>query len=174
MASRRFWEFFTANIPKDNTRRAYYAAACQFSTWCARYGLEDLSKVQPVHVAAWVKESGTFRSRPTVKQHLAAIRMLLDWLVTGQVLPVNPANAVRGPKHTVNAARRPFWGAKRCVICSTAFQPVRARSARSRLTRVNGIHVRPHWRGPEPQSGRLLRAEAARLDSAARKRRQGE
>ena len=39
--------------------------------------------------------------RPTVKQHLAAIRMLGDWLVASQVLPVNPAAAVHGPKHVV-------------------------------------------------------------------------
>ena len=36
---------------------------------------------------------------PTVKQHLAAIRALCDWLVVHQVLPGNPAAAVRGPKH---------------------------------------------------------------------------
>ena len=28
---------------------------------------------------------------PTIKQHLAAIRRLLDWLVIGQVVPANPA-----------------------------------------------------------------------------------
>jgi site-specific recombinase XerC len=33
---------------------------------------------------------------PGVKQQLAAIRMLFDWLVIGQVVPVNPAAAVRG------------------------------------------------------------------------------
>jgi site-specific recombinase XerC len=33
--------------------------------------------------------------KPTVKQHLAAIRMLLDWLVTGQIVATNPAHAVR-------------------------------------------------------------------------------
>ncbi|MBV8904908.1 MAG: integrase, partial [Acidobacteriia bacterium] len=69
--------------------------------------MEDLANVQPIHVAAWVKEAGTFRSRPTVKQHLAALRMLFDWLVTGQVLPTNPAHAVRGPKHTVKRGKTP-------------------------------------------------------------------
>ena len=37
----------------------------------------------------------------SVKQNLAAIRMLFDWLVVGQVLPFNPANSVQGPKHVV-------------------------------------------------------------------------
>jgi hypothetical protein len=38
-------------------------------------------------------------SAPSVKQQLAAVRMLFDWLVIGQVVPTNPAAAVRGPKH---------------------------------------------------------------------------
>ena len=44
---------------------------------------------------------------PTVKQHLAAIRALCDWLVVHQVLPVNPAAAVRGPKHVVTKGATP-------------------------------------------------------------------
>ena len=46
-------------------------------------------------------------SVPTVKQHLAAIRVLCDWLVVSQVLPVNPAAAVRGPKHVVTKGATP-------------------------------------------------------------------
>jgi integrase len=46
-------------------------------------------------------------SRPTAKQHLAAIRMLFDWLVVGQVLAINPAHAVRGPKHVVKRGKTP-------------------------------------------------------------------
>jgi DDE superfamily endonuclease len=40
-------------------------------------------------------------SAPTAKQNLTAIRMLFDWLVTGQIVPVNPAASVRGPRHVV-------------------------------------------------------------------------
>jgi integrase/recombinase XerD len=46
-------------------------------------------------------------SAPTVKQHLAAIRMLFDWLVIGQIIPVNPASSVRGPKHVVKRGKTP-------------------------------------------------------------------
>jgi integrase/recombinase XerD len=42
-----------------------------------------------------------------VKQHLAAVRMLFDWLVTGHVLEVNPAHAVRGPKYVVKKGKTP-------------------------------------------------------------------
>ncbi len=44
---------------------------------------------------------------PTVKQHLAAIRMLFDWLVTGQIIPTNPAASVRGPKYVVKRGKTP-------------------------------------------------------------------
>ena len=46
-------------------------------------------------------------SAPTVKQHLAALRMLFDWLVTGHVLDVNPAHAVHGPKYVVKKGKTP-------------------------------------------------------------------
>jgi hypothetical protein len=46
-------------------------------------------------------------SAPSVKQQLAAIRMLFDWLVTGQVDPTNPAAPVRGPEHVVKTGKTP-------------------------------------------------------------------
>ena len=52
-------------------------------------------------VAAYVEELTGKLAPASVKQHLAAIRMLFDWLVVGQVLPFNPASSVRGPKHVV-------------------------------------------------------------------------
>ena len=44
---------------------------------------------------------------PTIKQHLAAIRRLCDWLVTGQVIPTNPATSVRGPTHVGRTGKTP-------------------------------------------------------------------
>ena len=64
-----------------------------------------LTAVSPLHVAAYIRTHPG--SAPTVKQHLAAIRMLGDWLVVSQVLPVNPAAAVRGPKHVVKKGATP-------------------------------------------------------------------
>jgi site-specific recombinase XerC len=49
--------------------------------------------------------------RPTIKQHLAAIRMLFDYLVVGQILAINPAHAVRGPKHSVKRGKTPVLSA---------------------------------------------------------------
>jgi integrase/recombinase XerD len=108
-ASRRFVEFFTANIRNKNTRMAYMRALGPFLSWCERRGL-TLSSIQPVHVAAYVEQHTG--SKPTVKQHLAAIRMLFDWLVTGQIVPVNPASSVRGPKYVVRRGKTPVLKAE--------------------------------------------------------------
>src|SRR3954454_699163 len=74
----RFFGFFTANIRNKNTRRAYYKAACRFSDWCEASGLVALSQVKPLHVAAYIETLQGGLSKPSVKQHLAALRMLLD------------------------------------------------------------------------------------------------
>jgi len=102
---RRFWEFFTVNIRNPNTRRAYFKAVEGFAAWCQEKGLGNLSGVTPMHVAAYVEQLGRTHSKPTVKQHLAAIRMLFDWLVTGHIMESNPAHAVRGPKHSVRKGK---------------------------------------------------------------------
>jgi integrase/recombinase XerD len=102
---RRFWEFFTVNIRNPNTRRAYFRAVEGFAAWCEERGLGDLAGVTPMHVAAYVEQLGRTHSKPTVKQHLAAIRMLFDWLVTGHIMETNPAHAVRGPKHSVRKGK---------------------------------------------------------------------
>jgi site-specific recombinase XerD len=109
----RFFGFFTANIRNRNTRRAYYKAAARFSEWCEGRGLPGLADVKPPHVAAYIeglaiaRPEGPGLSKPTVKQHLAALRMLFDWLVVGHVLDVNPAHAVRGPKYSQKKGKTP-------------------------------------------------------------------
>jgi integrase/recombinase XerD len=106
-AVRRFLEFFAATIRNKNTRTAYYRAACSFFAWLERHGVTELVDIEPLHVAAYVETLQETAAKPTVKQHLAAVRMLFDWLVVGQVLAVNPAHAVRGPKHVVRRGKTP-------------------------------------------------------------------
>jgi site-specific recombinase XerD len=101
---KRFLEFFTAQIRNENTRKAYFRAASRFFGWCEECGLE-LQTIEPLHVATYIEEFTKSASAPTVKQHLAAIRMLFDWLVTGQIVPSNPAASVRGPKHVVKKGK---------------------------------------------------------------------
>ncbi|MBA1205357.1 tyrosine-type recombinase/integrase [Pseudomonas capeferrum] len=106
-AGMRFVEFFTANIRNPNTRRAYARAANAFLTWCAEVGVADLAAVAPLHVATWIELQSQTLAAPSVKQRLAAIRHLFDWLVVGQVVPHNPAASVRGPSHTSRTGKTP-------------------------------------------------------------------
>jgi site-specific recombinase XerD len=105
-AAWRYVEFFTANIRNPHTRREYARACARFFAWCDDRGLVPAA-IRPHDVATYIEELQTKVSAPSVKQQLAAIRMLFDWLVTGQVLPTNPAAAVRGPKHVVKTGKTP-------------------------------------------------------------------
>lgn len=113
-AVRRFVEFFTATIRNPNTRAAYARAVGCFLDWCDSRGIRRLSQIEPVVVAAWVEGLQLTRSAPTVKQHLAAVRMLFDWLVIGQVVRVNPAASVRGPGHIIKKGKTPVLTAEEC------------------------------------------------------------
>ena len=106
-AAKRFLEFFAAQIRNSNTRRAYFHAVLEFSAWCEAQNFTELVDIEPLHVAAYIEILGQRLSKPSVKQHLAAIRMLFDWLVVGQVVATNPAAPVRGPKYTVKKGKTP-------------------------------------------------------------------
>jgi site-specific recombinase XerD len=96
------FEFFTANIENPNTRLAYARAVWQFLAWCEQRGV-GLLEISPSLVSAY--REGHPGSPQTIKQHLAAIRMLFDWLVIGQVMPSNPASSVRGPKYVIKKGK---------------------------------------------------------------------
>jgi len=102
----RFVEFFTAHIRNKNTRAAYGRAVRHFCDWCEVRKLK-LTDLNPFVIASYIEEEGDRLSRPSVKQHLAAIRMLFDFLVVGQIVPMNPAASVRGPKHVVKKGITP-------------------------------------------------------------------
>jgi site-specific recombinase XerD len=110
-AAKRVLEFFTAQVNNAHTRKAYLNATRRFAAWCETHGLHELAAVQPFHVAAFVKELQGQFTPPTVKQHLAALRMLFDWLVTGHVMETNPAHSVRGPKYVVKKGKTPVLNA---------------------------------------------------------------
>ena len=124
-AARRVLEFFTAQINNDHTRRAYLNAARRFTAWCDARGIAQLADVQAFHVAAFIKDLQGAFSPPTVKQHLAALRMLFDWLVTGHVLDVNPAHAVRGPKYVVRKGKTPVLTAEEARELLDSIETVR-------------------------------------------------
>ena len=106
----RFLEFFVAQIRNPHTRRAYARAVGEFLAWCESVGVTSLSDVQPLHVASWIELEARQVSAPSVKQRLAALRHLFDWLVIGQVVPANPAASVRGPRHVVSSGKTSVLG----------------------------------------------------------------
>jgi site-specific recombinase XerD len=150
------FEFFTTQISNDHTRRAYLNATRRFSQWCEAHGIRELAAVEPFHVAAFIKElqdkelQEKPRSAPTVKQHLAALRMLFDWLVVGHVIEVNPAHAVRGPKHVVRKGKTPVLTAEEArelldsiaLVRNTGRRRKRDREAESSKPSVVGLRDR--------------------------------
>jgi len=106
----RFLEFFASTLRNPHTRRAYARAVTDFLAWCESHAVPSIAAVQPLHVAAWIEGQTRERSAPTVKQQLAAIRHVFDWLVMGQVVPLNPAASVRGPAHSVRQGKTPVLG----------------------------------------------------------------
>src|ERR1700693_2922198 len=93
---KKFFEFFTVPIRNANTRAAYYRAIQQFLAWSERAGYQHLSKtLKPITVAAYIGILHRQGAPPTVKQHMAAIRMLFSWLTQKGVLAMNPAREVK-------------------------------------------------------------------------------
>jgi site-specific recombinase XerD len=108
-ATRAFLEFFVASIRNKNTRMAYARAVSAFLLWCEERG-RTLERIDPLTVAAYIEKHPG--SPPTVKQHLAAIRMLFDALTVKGVVPYNPASSVRGPKYVVKRGKTPVLTAE--------------------------------------------------------------
>jgi site-specific recombinase XerD len=110
-ATRAYLEFLLASIRNPNTRLAYAHALTRFLLWCEERG-RALERIDPLTVAAYVEKLTRERSAPTVKQHLAAVRMLFDWFVVHQIVPFNPASSVRGPKYVVKRGKTPVLAAE--------------------------------------------------------------
>ena len=127
----RYVEFFTANIRNPHTRRAYARACTRFFGWCDDRGL-TLTTIRPFDVAVWVEGLQERHSAPGVKQQLAAVRMLFDWLIIGQIVSANPASAVRGPKHVVKVGKTPVLDGKEWRKLTDAIPTETVRDLRDR------------------------------------------
>jgi site-specific recombinase XerD len=106
-ATKRFFEFFTVPIRNKNTRTAYYHAIGQFLDWCQRAGFRHLEDIEPITVAAYVEQHPG--SAATLKQHMAAIRMLFSWLTEKGILAINPAREVKTPKFSRTEGKTPAF-----------------------------------------------------------------
>jgi hypothetical protein len=157
-AARRFLEFLAATIRNRNTRAAYLHAIGRFFAWCEHHRISQLADIEPLHVAAYIEAFGGNLEKPTVKQHLAAIRMLFDWLVTGQVIATNPAHAVRSPKHVVKTGKTTVLGAGQARKLLDSIDTSTVVGLRDRaLISVMTFALEPptwrlvaHWKTPKP------------------------
>lgn len=107
-------QFFDAEIRNPNTRRAYERAAKDFFIFAIkRKGARELESISSLHIAAWLEAMASAGlSAPTIKQRLAAVRMLFKALVREQILTINPTAVVRGPKHIVKRGKTPVLSAE--------------------------------------------------------------
>src|SRR5258708_25286619 len=106
---KKFFEFFTVPIRNAHTRAAYYRAIQQFLAWAERAGYQDLEDIEPITVAAYIEMLGRQASAPTVKQHMAAIRMLFSWLTEKGILAMNPAREVKTEKFSRTERKTPAF-----------------------------------------------------------------
>ncbi len=153
-----FVDFFTAQIRNRNTRAAYAVAVRAFCAWCDAKGL-TIATLRTHHVAAYIEFLGRAYSPPSVKQHLAAIRMLFDWFVVRQVVEVNPAAAVRGPKHVVKRGKTPVLDAEEARQLLDSIDTSTPVGLRDRaLHRPPGLHLCPRLGRDRHERRRLLPA----------------
>lgn len=113
----RFLEFFAASIRSPHTRRAYAKAARDFLSLCHGHGVRNPADIAPIHVAAWIETLNQSLAASSVKQRLAAIRHLFDWLVTGQAITTNPAASVRGLRTARGPGERRCWRRRKRGPC---------------------------------------------------------
>src|ERR1700751_5337017 len=106
-ATKRFFEFFTVPIRNKNTRTAYYHAIRRFLDWCDRCGFRHLEDIEPITVAAYIEQHTG--SPATIKQHMAAIRMMFSWLTEKGILAMNPAREVKTERFSRTEGKTPAF-----------------------------------------------------------------
>jgi integrase/recombinase XerD len=112
-ARKRILEFFGASIRNANTRAAYMRACGMFFDFLTANEVAALEDIEPLHVAAYLEAlKAEKRSVATQKLHMSAVRMLLDYLVTGGIIAHNPALSVRAPRQSVSKGKTPTLSAE--------------------------------------------------------------
>jgi hypothetical protein len=160
-ANKRFLEFFAAIIRNVRTRRAYSRASVDFMECGHQHDLESLIDIEPLHVATWIEmqvQAGC--AAPSVKQRLAVLRRLFDWLVVGQIVPANPAHSRARPAAHREGRQDP------CARSSGGARLARqnlyvdaGRLARSGVDRDHGLFVRASGHGARHEDRGCLHTE---------------
>lgn len=166
-----FLEFFLAEIRNENTRKAYGRAAARFLRWADRQELK-WEGISPMAVSAYVEQLGGKLAPATVKQRLSAIRRLFGYLHAGNVLPENPAELVRGPKHNPRRAPRPSSPPRKLEASWRGYTyRIHQGQTRQGHHRRSRVHVRTRVRSDKDEAERLLPGWTPLEDSSQGKRR---
>jgi hypothetical protein len=123
--------------------QAYFHACRRFFDWCKHKGLDELAAIESMH------------------PHL------FDGLVVGQVVAINRAHSVHGPKHVAKRGKTPSAE----LLDSIKGQDSRG-PARSGANRAYDLQLRSRRRGRCPARRRLLPRRQAPAGAAAREGRQ--
>jgi len=109
----RILDYLGAKIENDNTRLAYMRVIAKFCSFIEDQGGERLQSVAALDIAAYLRSlKNDGAAIATQKQHMAALRMLFDELVTGGAMPFNPALSVKAPRHSVLKGKTPILTAE--------------------------------------------------------------
>jgi hypothetical protein len=73
---------------ETTTPAPYSRARALFFAWCESRDLV-LADIEPIHVGAYVRAIREKFEKPTVRQRSAAIKMLVEGLIVGQVVAIN-------------------------------------------------------------------------------------
>src|SRR5262245_58206311 len=109
----RIEHFLRAAIDNDNTRKAYGRSLGSFFAFVKDGGRERVQDIGPPDVRDYLEAAkANGLSTATLKQHMAAVRMLFDHLVTGAVLEHNPALSVKTPRQKLGKGKTPVLTAE--------------------------------------------------------------
>lgn len=100
-------EFFKAKIRNAHTRRAYIRAAEDFLRFAGQTPTgQRIETIRSVDVSDWVATmEAAGLAAPTIKQRLAAVRMLFSALLEAHSVDINPATVVKGPRYSVDIGK---------------------------------------------------------------------
>ena len=95
----------------------------EFFDWLEAKGVTQIAAIESVHVATYIEHCSARDPRRPRSSAWPRLRHLFDWMVIGQIMPTNPAAAVRGPRHIVRRGKTPV------------LDPAEARHSSTRSTR---------------------------------------
>lgn len=101
-AGRRFVEFFTEEVKSPAMRMTYAQAVVRFCSWADRRG-HTVEELTTIVISIYVEQLGLRSPLATVKQHLAAVRLLFDWFVISGIVTANPVERVPDPELGLHA-----------------------------------------------------------------------